>query len=128
MSVPVTEFWFSWTIRRNRKSFMLAMLALFVIMVLVWLALIFFNPSRRSAEVIFLLFAVPNAICGYLLTGQRLRDFNVTGWLALLWLPVGMLEGPIRSAIWFGFLIVLCSVPGTAGENRYGFNPLDMEG
>lgn len=87
-------------------------------------ALWFFNAKGRSGATIVLLFFVPYFVCGYLLTAQRLRDMNATGWLALLWLPVGVADRHIGGAASFAFFIILCAVPGTLGHNRYGPDPL----
>lgn len=124
MSVPVSEGWFSLSIRRNRKSYMLASLALTAIFVGVIGVLWFFGARGRGGMIILLLFFVPYFICGYSLTSQRLRDFGMTGWLALLWVPIGIADRYIGGAASLAFFLVLCAVPGTAGENRYGPDPL----
>ncbi|WP_368077125.1 DUF805 domain-containing protein [Mariluticola halotolerans] len=82
------------------------------------------NVQGRPAVIIIFLFFVPYFICGYTLTSQRLRDMGLTGWLALLWIPVAVSDRYIGGAAWAAFAIVLCVVPGTAGDNRYGPDPL----
>lgn len=49
---------------------------------------------------------------------------NLTGWLALLWIPIGFLPEPINAAVYLAAWIVLCVVPGTQGDNRFGADPL----
>lgn len=124
MSLPVAEYWFSFSVRRNRKSYMFATLLLTAVMFAVVGVLWFFGPKRRVGDVIFLLFFIPYVICGYSLTAQRLRDMNVTGWLALLWIPVGVADRFIGGAASLTFYIILCAVSGTKGENNFGPDPL----
>ncbi|QRM39474.1 DUF805 domain-containing protein [Rhizobium rhizogenes] len=128
MTLPATEHWFSFHARRNRKSYIVASMMLTAIMVCVLLVLWFFDARQRSFIVVFLLFLVPYVVCIYSLTSQRLRDMGQTGWLALLWIPVGITDRYIGGAASLAFSIVLCVVPGTAGENRYGPDPLRFGG
>lgn len=125
MSLPATEFWFSNSVRRNRKSYILANIMLLVLIVIVISALKFFDASQRVGSLIFIVFFVPFSICQYFLAGQRLRDFGVTGWLALIWVPIASLPEPFYSAVSMAAIIVLCSIPGTKGPNRYGGDPLE---
>lgn len=125
MSAPATEGWFSLRIRRNRKSFILAGVLLIAVFLAVLLGLSFFEAQGRGGLIIFWLFFIPYAVCCYSLTSQRLRDFNVTGWLALLWKPISIADRYIGGAASLAFFLVLCAVPGTQGENRYGPDPLD---
>jgi uncharacterized membrane protein YhaH (DUF805 family) len=103
---------------------MLSSIILTVTFLSVLLALWFFEAGGRGGTIILLMFFVPYLICGYLLSAQRLRDMNQTGWLALLWVPVGIIDSYVGGAASFAFFIVLCVVPGTQGENRYGPDPL----
>jgi uncharacterized membrane protein YhaH (DUF805 family) len=125
MSLPATEFWFSASVRRNRKSFIFASVLLIAVWGGVLLALWFFEARSGVAEWIFLLFFIPLVVCTYFLTAQRLRDMNLTGWLALLWIPVGIADKYVGGAVTLAFLIVLCVVPGTKGPNSYGHDPLE---
>jgi uncharacterized membrane protein YhaH (DUF805 family)/type II secretory pathway pseudopilin PulG len=62
-----------------------------------------------AGEVVLILMWVAITAIGLMLTIQRCHDFNVTGWLALLYfIPLANL------AFWF--------IPGTDGPNRFG-NP-----
>jgi len=125
MSLPASEFWFSTTVRRNRKSFIFANVFLMLIMAFVICALFFFEVRLRSGQIIYFLFYIPFLIAQYFLTAQRLRDFGVTGWLSLLWIAIALLPPPYSGAFSLAFLLVLCAVPGTEGDNRYGSDPLE---
>ena len=124
MSLPSSERWFSLTIRRNRKSYIFANLILIAIMIAVIAVLYAFESSTRAREAIFFIFFAPYIVAQYFLTAQRLRDFGVTGWLALLWIAIAALPEEFSAAASAAFLLVLCTVPGTAGANRYGPDPL----
>ncbi len=103
---------------------MLANLMLFIIMACVIGVLIFFEVRVRAGQIIYFLFYIPFLLTQYFLTAQRLRDFGVTGWLALLWIAIALLPPPYSGAFSLAFLLVLCAVPGTEGDNRYGSDPL----
>ena len=122
--MPASEFWFSLSARRNRKSYFFANFILHAIIAGVIVVLIFFDVRTRAGQIIYLLFHIPFVIAQYFLTAQRLRDFGVTGWLALLWVAIAFLPAPYFGAFSFAFLLVLCAVPGTQGDNRYGSDPL----
>jgi uncharacterized membrane protein YhaH (DUF805 family) len=124
MSLPATGFWFSPVVRRNRKSFMFATVLLTGVLVAVGFGFWYFDAARSNNEWILILFFIPYVLCGYFLTAQRLRDMSFTGWLALLWVPVGIADKYIGGAASLAFYIVLCAVPGTKGDNRYGPDPL----
>ncbi|WP_428372625.1 DUF805 domain-containing protein [Pelagibacterium lentulum] len=111
--------------RRNRKSFILALVILNGILLAVGAGIGFFGAPSRVAVVIFWFFFVPYFICSYFLTAQRLRDFGLTGWLALLWVVIGVLDDGVRAFATLAFALVLCSIPGTQGYNRYGPDPLE---
>lgn len=114
----------SLSIRRNRQSYILAFLALTAVFSAVIIALGFFSVEWTFFMTIMWWFVVPYLICGGLLTSQRLRDFGLPGWLALLWVPIAFSGGNIGAAAALIFFLVLCAVPGTAGDNRYGADPL----
>jgi uncharacterized membrane protein YhaH (DUF805 family) len=119
------DLWFSLSVRRNRKSFVLAFTGLYAFLVCVALVLGSLGVPQRVFYAIMIVFAIPTAVVTYTLSGQRLRDIGVTGWLALLWIPLGMLPDPFGAALALAFTIVLVFVPGTQGDNRYGPDPLE---
>ena len=125
MSTPILENWFSPEIRRNRKSFALSVVALFATFFVCYLVWIIFAETNRGKNIGLLVFGVPSAICSYFLVAQRLRDFNVSGWFALLWIPINAFEGQIRTSLTLAALVVLCGIPGTTGANKYGDDPLN---
>jgi uncharacterized membrane protein YhaH (DUF805 family) len=123
-SHPALEDWFSTSIRRNRKSFMLAAVALVAFLLGVVLVIGWFNPSRRTAMLVLSPFLIAGVVCTYFLAAQRIRDMGMTGWLALLQIPINMADAYLHGAASLAALIVLCTVPGTQGPNRYGPDPL----
>ncbi len=124
MSYPVLDDWFSVAIRRNRKSFIFATVMLIVVVATIFLVVLFFKPSATASLLLLTVFGIPFMICQYLLTAQRLRDLNLTGWLYLLWIPFNMIDNYLNGAASLTFWIILCAVPGTHGSNRYGGDPL----
>lgn len=124
MSVPALEDWFSLDIRRNRKSFILSMVALFVTFAVAYFVWLLFAETNRGRSMGLLVFGIPAGICSYLLIAQRLRDFGVSGWFCLLWIPVNAFDGDVRVALTIAALLVLCGIPGTTGPNKYGDDPL----
>jgi uncharacterized membrane protein YhaH (DUF805 family) len=127
MSHPALEDWFSLNLRRNRKSYILALLSLYGVLAAVLTCLWIFMPTVIVWYAIMGVFILPAVIVTYTLSAQRLRDFGVTGWLALLWIPIGMLPDPWGGIVALAANIVLISVPGTRGPNRYGPDPLNSK-
>lgn len=120
MSAAALEHWFSFSLRRNRKSFIIACLALvatFVVCIFVWFL---FAKTSSGKAMGFAIFGIPAAICSYSLVAQRLRDFNVSGWFSLLWIVVNAFDAEIRLALTVAFFLALCGIPGSVGPNRYG--------
>lgn len=124
MSMPATEEWFSLSGRRNRKSYIFSNAIIFSIVLLVFFALWFFEAKKLTGTVIFVIFLLPFVAACYLIAAQRLRDMNVTGWLALVWPILGLMPEGVGGGLSLIFLLILCSVPGTIGDNRYGPDPL----
>ena len=128
MSVPALEGWFSPLLRRNRKSFIIAVLALIAVLLASRLVIDWVSKTSAGNALWFWAFGVPSVICTYLLTAQRLRDLNVSGWLALLWIPINALD---KSAAGYTLapvvLFLLSTIPGTKGPNSYGPDPLGSE-
>jgi len=104
---------------------MLANLLLLLILLVVYLVLSLFDAQGRAGYAIYLAFFVPAIVCTYFLTAQRLRDMNLSGWLSLLWMPLGYIDQQFNGMISVCVLIILCSVPGSRGANRYGPDPLE---
>jgi uncharacterized membrane protein YhaH (DUF805 family) len=124
---PAWDGWFNWGIRRNRLSFFLGFLLLVLVLLLAGSAFYFFSSSNRSLTLFKVAFLLPASICSYFLTAQRLRDMNVTGWLALLWIPAGLADQFLHGAASLSFWLVLLAVPGSSGPNRYGPDPLTAD-
>lgn len=127
MGVPFFEHWFSIEIRRNRLSYMLGAIALLVTFAVCLAVWTWFAETRSGRSLGVLIFTVPTVICGYMLTAQRLRDLNISGWLALLWIPINMVEGKLGAALTTAIVIILCAAPGTRGDNKYGPDPLSLD-
>lgn len=98
--------------------------ALFVTLAVVYFIWLLFAETNRGKDMGLLVFGIPAAICSYLLVAQRLRDFGVSGWFSLLWIPVNAFEGEVRAALTLAALFVLCGIPGTTGSNKFGDDPL----
>ena len=124
---PCLEGWFSFSIRRERKSFILASLALMAILLVIFTVLYFLDISERAKGLFMFVYFLLGLICSYTLTAQRLRDMNLTGWLAFIWVPLSFSGDSIRATLVGLFLLVLWVVPGTPGSNRYGPSPIDAE-
>lgn len=124
MSAPALEEWFSLEARRNRKSFMLSIVALFATFAVCYFVWLLFAETPGGKNLGLLVFGIPTSICSYLLVAQRLRDFGVSGWFALLQLPINAFDGEIGGALTLAALIVLCGIPGTPGPNKFGDDPL----
>ena len=124
MSAPVLEDWFSFTARRNRKSFILSMVALIITFTVSYIIWLFFADTDGGRRLGLVIFGIPTGICSYLLIAQRLRDFGVSGWFTLLQLPINIFEGEVRAALTIAALLALCGIPGTTGPNKFGDDPL----
>ena len=118
MSKPVFKDAFSFTGRRNRKSFILMSLAQFAGLIAVGMLLIFAVALSSSSDALSyvvlaagLVMFVAIAVSGWAVASQRIRDFGYSGvWVLLCLVPfVG----------WLVFLAI-CLVPSSEGENKYG--------
>lgn len=103
---------------------MISIVALFVTFAVAYFIWVVFAETNRGRSLGLLVFGVPAGICSYLLVAQRLRDFGVSGWFSLLWIPVNALGGEVKVALTIAALLVLCGIPGTTGPNKYGDDPL----
>src|SRR3546814_18536767 len=86
---------------------MLSVVALFVTFAVAYFVWSMLAETSRGRSIGLLVFGVPAAICSYLLVAQRLRDFGVSGWFSLLWLPVNALEGEVKAALILAALLEL---------------------
>jgi len=118
------DAWFSLSIRRERKSFIYASLLLITLLVAVFAGIAALGISNNAKLFIFLIYGAMGVFVSYTLTAQRLRDMNVTGWLALLWIPIGFASEELKSFATSVFLLALWVIPGTDGTNRYGESPV----
>jgi uncharacterized membrane protein YhaH (DUF805 family) len=113
MSKPILEDWFSFSGRRNRKSYILATLLLAAVACVVWIIAtwISYATDGYALYIVAGILSVPAAIAGWALSSQRCRDFGWTGWAVLITL--------IPYVGWI-FSIAIMFIPGTQGPNRYG--------
>jgi uncharacterized membrane protein YhaH (DUF805 family) len=118
MSKPVTEDLFSFSGRRNRKSYIFASLLIFAAILVVWCvaAVMMYAGNGYVPLIIAGLISIPVAIAGWALGSQRCRDFGWTGWAMLITL--------IPYVGWL-FSIAIMFIPGTQGPNRYGPDMLE---
>jgi uncharacterized membrane protein YhaH (DUF805 family) len=113
MSKPVFSDLFSFSGRRNRKSYTLFALANFGVMAVIWMIAALIMDGDENATVIAIagLLTLVCVVSGWAVAAQRCRDFGWTGWALLLTaLPV----------VGWIFALALFFIPGTQGANRYG--------
>ena len=124
MSKPVFEDLFRFSGRRNRKSYLLYVLAVLGL----WCVLTFLLivPAASGNEtgvglmsVIAAIIFIPTVISSWAVGGQRCRDFGWTAWAVLL---------TIIPYLGFVFAIIMIVIPGNLGDNRYGPDPISKEG
>lgn len=83
--------------------------------------------SGKTKSIFSIIYFLMGLTCSYTLTAQRLRDVNMTGWLALLWVPISFADDSIRATLTSAFTLALWVIPGTKGENEYGPSPISTE-
>jgi uncharacterized membrane protein YhaH (DUF805 family) len=120
MSKPVFEDLFSFSGRRNRKSYFLYALAVFGLWLL--LAVGFIVPAANNSQsgvgliaMLAVIIFIPTVISSWAVGGQRCRDFGWTAWAVLL---------TAIPYLGFAFAIAMMVIPGNVGDNRYGPDPL----
>ena len=115
MSKPVFENIFSFSGRRNRKSYLIFAISLLIVMIILAFVIGAIGAATGGIGLILFVLLVPFVVSGWAVGSQRCRDFGWTGWAVLLTaIPyVGVLFA-------IGFMVV----PGTVGANRYGPDPL----
>jgi uncharacterized membrane protein YhaH (DUF805 family) len=121
MSKPVMEDLFSFSGRRNRKSYILASLLIFAVMILMWciIGAMAYASGSYIGFIVGGLLSIPAVIITWALGSQRCRDFGWTGWAMLLTL--------IPYVGWI-FAIAIMFIPGNQGPNRYGPDMLGPPG
>ena len=125
MSKPVFEDLFTFPGRRNRLSYILFQISIWILLLVggvigIIIGATAFNHNAASggavvALILALLFLFI-AISDLAVTAQRFRDIGCTGWAALL-----ILIPYVGFIVW----IVLMLIPGTRGENKYGSDLLE---
>lgn len=120
MSKPVFEDLFTFSGRRNRKSYLLYALAVFGFWIL--LAMLLVIPAANNSDagvgimgIIAILLFIPTVVSSWAVGGQRCRDFGWTAWAVLL------TAIPYLGIV---FAIAMMVIPGSAGDNRYGPDPI----
>ncbi len=112
---PVFEGIFSFSGRRNRKSFLLYSLAQSAVAAVLMLALgVAATQGEPVRSLIALVCGFPLLavfISGWAVAVQRCHDFGWTGWATLI---------TVLPIVGWGFALALSLVPGNAGDNRYG--------
>jgi len=115
MSKPVFENIFTFSGRRNRKSFVFFHLAIIGIALL---ALLFGSVLTAVSPVLgsvfwiaAIIFFIGMAVAGIAVTAQRIRDFGHSGcWIFLYLIPF----------VGFAASVALFFIPSNPGENKYG--------
>jgi uncharacterized membrane protein YhaH (DUF805 family) len=116
MSKPVFEDLFTFSGRRNRKSYLLYGLVMTVLLSVIWgIAVVAMYGAGWGALVIAGLVTLPIMVSGWAVGAQRCRDFGWTGWAMLLNL--------IPCVGWI-FSLAILFIPGNQGPNRYGPDPI----
>jgi uncharacterized membrane protein YhaH (DUF805 family) len=116
MSKPVFEDLFSFSGRRNRKSYLLYLLATTVVTSVIWgIAVAAMYSAGWGPLVIAGLITVPILVSAWAVGAQRCRDFGWTGW--------AMLINIIPYVGWI-FSLAILFIPGNQGPNRYGPDPI----
>ncbi len=115
MSKPVFSDLFSFSGRRNRKSFgqVLAFIGLPLVVLVIVLAI---GTKTDVGGIAALLVMVLLAVILTSVSLQRLNDIGWSGWLAtaLFVLPIGLF-----------FELALFLIPGEVGPNEHGPDPLE---
>ncbi|WP_293685287.1 DUF805 domain-containing protein [uncultured Phascolarctobacterium sp.] len=125
------NYWLTWEGRRNRKPyFFVGLLLNFVLRIL----LLAFDPIMQKSLLLalgLLLLVLFIAYLGIINLGKRLHDIDINAWYGAIFniMVLGWSLFSPESPILLLFSVVVgigvLLVPGTAGANRYGENPLD---
>lgn len=125
------NYWLTWEGRRNRKPyFFVGLLLNFVLRIL----LLAFDSIMQKSLLLalgLLLLVLFIAYLGIINLGKRLHDIDINAWYGAIFniMVLGWSLFSPESPILLLFSVVggigVLLVPGTAGANRYGENPLD---
>jgi uncharacterized membrane protein YhaH (DUF805 family) len=110
------EGWFSLRGRRGRFSFFLAVLSYGGMSVGIFWLFSLFPMSQNTWNLLVISFSLAFIVIGYLVTSQRLRDIGLSPWLALLWIPIGLMSSEFHIAFTVAFYLVLQGVPSRPFE------------
>ena len=115
MSKPVFSDLFTFSGRRNRKSYVmfhLAMIGVALAILTVGTLLTVVSPVVGSIFwVVAVAFMLAMSVAGFAVTAQRIRDFGYSGcWVFLYLIPY----------VGFAASIALYFIPSNSGENKYG--------
>lgn len=112
------EGWFAFSGVRNRSSFLFAVLTYGLMYTgILWL-FSQFPMTARIHMILVVMFSIAFIAVSYLITSQRLRDFGVNGWFALLWFPIGFLSNEFNLAFTVSFSLVLVLIPSRQETNQ----------
>ena len=125
------NYWLTWEGRRNRKPyFFVGLLLNFVLRIL----LLAFDSIMQKSLLLALglvLLVLFIAYLGIINLGKRLHDIDINAWygaifnIVVLGWSLFSPESPILLLLSVVVGIGVLLIPGTAGANRYGENPLD---
>ena len=109
MSKPVLSDLFTFSGRRNRKSYFMFHVAAVASAIVSFVLLA--ASAHFSGVLLWLLLMIPLCVAGFAVTAQRIRDFGYSGcWCFILLIPY----------VGFAASCALYFVPSTPGENKYG--------
>ena len=150
---PVLRGWFSFSGRRNRKSYFLcSILQLAIAVILIFVMLVVVAAFSLGEAILFFLFAIAALAAiffsSYIIAAQRFRDIGCSGWTSLIFVFLfamsllnafasmgeryvfGIAAAPILNYWDLASLIIwlaLILIPGNRGENQYGPDPLEPQ-
>jgi uncharacterized membrane protein YhaH (DUF805 family) len=115
MSKPVVSDLFTFSGRRNRKSYVLYHLSVIgaaIVGGVLALAVTAANPAAGMAVwPLYLVALLALAVSGFAVTAQRIRDIGHSGcWVFIYFIPY----------VGFAASIALYFVPSNVGDNKYG--------
>jgi uncharacterized membrane protein YhaH (DUF805 family) len=119
MSKPVFSDLFTFSGRRNRKSYVLFHLAALSFMIVSALLILAITAAAPAVGALlwgaYSVFALALMVAGFAVTAQRIRDFGYSGcWVFIYLLPY----------VGFAASIAIYFVPSTPGDNKYGPSPI----